>query len=267
LHLRDLPRLEFGIPYHAIGSCVHEALQRFWNHLQTSAALSALNDSELERQLRAALRPALSRIAHDYPFLMSKALQNLEETRLTQLLRRWLEQEQRRAPFTLQHTELTLPLQISALRLDLRIDRVDQLADGSVAIVDYKTGRRLSHDWDSARPEAPQLMLYELAWSQQDGAAPNRALLEAQINVEALGYDGIASDDSVGLPLGLDRVAPGTLDWNALRDRWQRVLTLLADEFLQGYAAVQPARRDSCTYCHYHALCRIGVPAASQDLP
>jgi probable DNA repair protein len=267
LHLREVPPLEFGIPHHAIGSCVHEALQVFWNRLQSSDTLHALTGAELERQLREALRPALARVARDYPLLMSPALQTLEEMRLTQLLLRWLEQEKQRAPFTLQHTELALPLQLSTLRLDLRIDRVDRLADGSVAIVDYKTGRRLSRDWDSERPEAPQLLLYELAWSQHDAAAPSHALLYAQLNVEAVGYAGIAGDDSLGLPLALERFTNAAPDWNALRVYWQRVLTLLADEFLQGYAAVQPARRDSCTYCHYRALCRIDAQAVTGETP
>jgi probable DNA repair protein len=267
LNLREVPELEFGIPHHAIGSCVHEAMQVFWTRLQSSETLHALTEAELERQLREALRPALARVARDYPLLMSPALQTLEETRLAQLLLRWLDAEKQRAPFTLQSTELPLQLQLSGLKLDLRIDRVDRLADGSVAIVDYKTGRRLSRDWDSERPEAPQLLMYELAWSQQDQAAPSHALLYAQLNVEATGYAGIAGDDSLGLPLAMERFTSAAPNWNELRAYWQRVLTLLADEFLQGYAAVQPARRDSCTYCHYRALCRIDALPETEDAP
>jgi probable DNA repair protein len=265
LNLREVPPLKFGIPPQVIGRCVHEALQVFWNALKNFATLHDLTAAELERQLREALRPALARIARDYPRLMSPALQTLEATRLTHLLLRWLDAEKQRSPFTLQNTELALPLQLSGLRLDLRIDRVDRLTDGTVAIVDYKTGRQLSHDWDSERPEAPQLLLYELAWSQQNNAAPSQALLYAQIHVEALGYTGIASDDSLGLPLALERFTTAAPTWNALRAHWQGVLTLLADEFLQGYAAVQPARQSSCTYCHYRALCRIDAPVVMEE--
>lgn len=262
LELPELRRLEFGIPHHVLGSCMHEALQSFWERLQQSAALHALEETALEQRLREALRPALSRVARDYPRLMSPTLQSLEEERLTRLLLRWLEEEKRRTPFALAHTEIKLPLQLSGLRLDLRIDRIDRLPDGSVVIVDYKSGRRLSRDWTSERPDAPQLLLYELAWSQHDDTAPSRALLYAQLHVEAVGYAGIAADNS----LGLER-AVAAEDWEALRAHWQRVLTLLADEFLQGYAAVQPARRDSCTYCQYGPLCRVDAqPPTLEEL-
>lgn len=259
LGLRELPRLGYGIPAAAVGDCVHHAMQGFWQALQSSATLHGMTEATLERCLEEALAPALARLAQQYPELLTPTLRELETQRLKQLLLRWLDEEKQRTPFTLLQTEQTLPLRLSDLQLQLRIDRVDLQADGSVVIVDYKTGRNVSTSWDEERPQAPQLLLYETAWSQQHGT-PCRALLHAHLHLEDLRYSGLCAEPGSVLPADYRPVRGAAPDWDSQRQHWQNALTLLADEFLQGYAAVQPARRDSCTHCPYGALCRVDAP-------
>lgn len=258
LRARELPQPVYGVPLHALGECIHEALQAFWQHMQSHAALVASGEAELQLAVEQALAPALQRLARQYPAALTPALMKLEQKRLTSLILRWLDVERARGPFTVIATEQELLWSLPRMQLTLRLDRIDRHADGSTVIVDYKTGRGTTTRWEDPRPASPQLMLYQLAIDSERRHPETGALLYARINVEEPGYDGIAFDDSVypGLSFaGHKSVAQA--DWPSLKQYWQRVVTQLADEFLQGYAAVQPARRDSCTYCHLGSLCRI----------
>jgi RecB family exonuclease len=226
--------------------------------MQSHAALVAADQASLEQALRQALTPALNTLARHYPTAMTPTLQALETRRLTALLLRWLDIERQRGPFTVVATEQELLWALPGLQLHLRLDRIDRAADGSTAIVDYKTGKGTAMRWEDERPAAPQLLLYQLAVDAGGRFPETAALLYARINVEEPRYDGIAADDSVIPGLAFNQQKSVTRqNWPELKQHWQQVIGLLADEFLQGYAAVQPARRDSCTYCHLASLCRI----------
>ncbi len=258
LQARDLPQPVYGLPSNAIGECIHEALQAFWQGMQSHAALVATEQSSLEQAVQLALLPALASLARRYPTVLTPKLQALEMQRLTVLLLDWLDVERQRGPFTVVATERELLWSLPRLQLRLRLDRIDRHADGSTIIIDYKTGKSTTTRWDDERPAAPQLLLYQLAADAEGNRPATTGLLYARISVEEPCYDGIARDDSVFTGLGFAQQKSVTLpDWESLKQHWQRVIGMLADEFLQGYAAVQPARRDSCTYCHLKSLCRI----------
>jgi RecB family exonuclease len=58
------------------------------------------------------------------------------------------------------------------LTLDVRIDRVDELADGTLAIIDYKTGERATGaDWFGPRLRDAQVPLYASMLGEQVSAA------------------------------------------------------------------------------------------------
>jgi len=64
------------------------------------------------------------------------------------------------------HTEEWFDVQIAGTKVAGRIDRVDRMADGSVAIVDYKTGKaRSQEDAD----ESLQLSIYAMAAQEKWG--------------------------------------------------------------------------------------------------
>jgi RecB family exonuclease len=140
----------------------------------------------------------------------------------------------------------------------LRIDRIDTLADGRVAVVDYKTGARQKFsDWGEVRPREPQLPLYAAAL----GADRVAALAFGRVHVEGCGYSGTAVE--AGLLPGL-RTREGAAE--TIVAAAEAAEALLSDH-AAGNAAVDPAG-GACDYCGLEALCRVherGVVVAGED--
>jgi hypothetical protein len=74
---------------------------------------------------------------------------------------------------------------------------------------------------------------------------------------DGLKLRGIA--DRPGRLPQLRLAADSALAWSLLRDQWRAQLQGLMQEYLSGYAAVQP-QRGACDKCHLHGLCRIELP-------
>ena len=85
---------------------------------------------------------------------------NSKRVRLTRLVTEWLEFERERVEFSVARTELDVSRSIAGLTLKLRLDRIDRLNDGSLLVIDYKSGNVSSKLWEMPRPEDVQLPLY-----------------------------------------------------------------------------------------------------------
>ena len=152
---------------------------------------------------------------------------------------------------------------MAGLSFSLRLDRVDALEGGGVAIIDYKTGRATATSkWFGDRPQAPQLALYTFAFHAASPCDPVRAVAYAQLHPGDLRLHGIAADTSAWSDLAqVSTVGHGLSDWASVEMRWADALTSLAEEVAEGYAAVAPRDpRVTCRRCGLQALCRIGGP-------
>lgn len=258
LRARELHEPYFGVPARAVGDCVHDALQRFWDSVREQSRLQRLDDADLQQEVAAAVQPALAKLAKMFPAHATVSWQTLEAARLQALLLQWLKVECRRGPFAVQKTELRFEVQLPPLRLTLKIDRVDRQPDGSAVVVDYKTGRLNTIDWQAQRPRDPQLLLYQLAVDQQGDCGAVSALLYAGVHAQKPDYAGIAADEQSWIPAALPRqIEDYTPAWSALKAQWELSLRRLAEEFAEGLSAVYPVHRTSCDHCHLAALCRI----------
>src|SRR5205085_7610414 len=159
------------------------------------ATLISLERADQQRLVEAAVETALGQ----FPAMRWRSLPALvraaEASRLGRLLQAWLDIERLRPPFAVAGIEAVATVNLSCLSFRMRSDRVDALADGGIAVLDFKTGRaERPASWFDPRPRATQLGMYVLA---QRDAQPD-------IAVRVAAYGQLRSDAVVAV--GLDAV-------------------------------------------------------------
>jgi probable DNA repair protein len=233
------------------GNLLHDALAVLWRGLGSSAALLTATPEERDRRVADAAHEALERSARRHGERLTPALRELEAARLSAAVGSLLEQEALRAPFTVVDCELERELGVGGLVLRARLDRVDELSDGRRVVIDYKSGRARTRQWDGDRPEQPQLPLYAVT---EPGAVA--ALAFGVLRPGEVGFVG--AGDGEGLLPGVQDWSAAPEGWDGTLARWRTVLEALAGEFLRGRADVAP--RDglkTCTHCELGPLCRV----------
>ncbi len=256
LQLRPLPEPEPGLSAAERGTVLHAALYQLWGRLRDQQTLLRLDPGQLESIISEAANAAMDGMPARRRQALGSALCQLETQRLTRLLREWLPLERERFPFRVVAREMSASVQLAGLELALRVDRIDQLEDGSSVIIDYKSGAATIADWLGSRPAKPQLPLYGLA---ADG--PPAGLAFATVRERTCQFSGLARTE-VGPGIHTDietqtRRRMPSPDWPALLAAWQQVVETLAAAFTGGEAAVDPLSTNSCSHCGLQALCRI----------
>jgi probable DNA repair protein len=254
LQAAALPTQEIGLDVSERGTLVHRALERLWATLSDQQTLAALDPPARADRIRTALDEVIAHAARRRPFTFTERFRELERERLTILLEEWLALERQRPPFQVLASELRRPLTVGPLTVSGAIDRLDRLADGTLAVTDYKTGHSSTADWFGERPREPQLPLYALYGAGE----PVAALVYAQVKRGQCQWRGIAAHDT-GLPgiKRLDEAGTEYGSWDELRQHWRQVLEGLAHAFRDGQALVDPRTPDECRNCHLPSLCRI----------
>lgn len=250
------------------GTLVHDVLAQIWRHLRTKAALDHANVDELERLLERVTDSAIAHIRQGRPEILSGRFARIEQRRLINLAREWLEEEKKRSYFTIVATEDKRSICIGGLKLTTRLDRIDELDDGQRIIIDYKTQKVSINTMLGERPDEPQLPLYLIS------AEPNAiAVAFAYVKTRNMGFIGIARDEDL-LP-GMKALSESLQrqqyeSWTVLVDSWRNSLEALAKGFFSGDARVDPKQYPiTCRYCDIQPFCRIheriGVSFAARD--
>lgn len=242
------------------GKLAHKALELFWRETRSYDGLLALSADTLTERVRDCVREALEEFPAGQGDLLAGAQRDAEFLRLSQLARIWLEQEKQRRPFTVLETERRHEVDLGSIELRIRPDRIDQLNDGSLALIDYKTGRVKRTMWDGDRPEQPQLLLYLAAMERAASVIAFGCLKTGETGWELYGEDvpgQFATNKREAIPEG------GWLDFVA---RSREAVDRLTLEFREGFAAVDPLKGDeTCKYCEQKPFCRIGEVALVPD--
>ena len=231
LRARELEPLGFGLSSRLRGIVVHRALEALLQNQPTQAELVA---TSLEQVARAAERTLRSVFGSAQRPL--RALFEIELDQLRAVLAAWLDSERSRAPFTVLAVEQKGAVQLGRWTLSVRVDRLDRLNDGGVAIVDFKTGdRATSADWFGPRLRDAQVPLYAIQTAEPLGAA-----VVARVRPSGTSYSGVWPDGAFAGRA--TRLAAG---WPQQLEDWRAQLERLAQEFAAGDVRMFAAESES----------------------
>ncbi len=260
----DLKNVELGLDAAERGNIVHRTLEHFWNEIGTQAALNNMNSGEFTEVLSRSIEYGLQRAAESSAAEWDAAYVEVQRKRLWNLLVPWFEVERNRNEFAVKLSEKDFEdVPVGPLRLSVRVDRVDTTEDGEV-IIDYKTGAAKTVDWQSDRPEAPQLPLYAVLSRE---AQPDAQLADVAFGRVRVGRD-MALDGFFGkVTAELRKSSSRRISLAEQLDQWKRVLTDLAVDFHRGDARVDPKKYPlTCNYCSQRILCRLDPAAFDEDI-
>lgn len=210
------------------GNMLHYALATLWRSLKNQQTLLATPAEQLKQLIDDCVAESVTLVQNRRGNSVGHFYAGLEKERLTQLITEWMELEKQRPNFQVITTEESLEVTFAGLPLSLRIDRIDQLDNGDLLLIDYKTGQCKPQQWLGDKPEEPQLPLYALVTSNTPAA-----ISFAQINAKNLQWLGTGK---------LEIAHPGITthrDWPEQLREWQRVLSQLAQDFITGDARLE----------------------------
>lgn len=248
------------------GTLVHDALEFLWSNLKDSASLRQLSAEARKELIGRACEDALTRFDNkpgQEP--LKPRFRALEGQRLARLLDGWLAKEQARpAAFTVIANERQVSLTLEGIQINMRIDRIDQLGNGELLIIDYKTGSVVdTKNWAAERITEPQLPIYAALTQPPEG--PVTGVLFAKVKLDKPGFGGITNNKGVIARLpNLDstngrKLFPkdGFPDWQAVLSHWKSALQRVAQEIRAGDAGVRYADEAKLRYCDVLPLLRL----------
>lgn len=260
LGARTWDRAAAGLTAAERGQLLHAVLHSVWagppSGIRTTDQLRQLADLEsfvAQHVIDVIAAKAPARTRDDMP---ARYLE-IEALRLTRLITAWLTYERTRVDFEVVGTEMAETISIAGLSLDLRLDRLDRLNDGSVLVLDYKTGDVTPKSWDLPRPEDVQLPLYAGFGLDEDQVLGG--LVFAKVRAGDMCFAGRVGNacGTLDVSLGRSSLAKNPLTAEQLIE-WREAIEQLARDFLGGRADVDP--RDvpkTCTRCGLYTICRI----------
>jgi len=247
---------EASIGYDALerGECAHKALELIWQELGTQQKLKSLSAEELKSLVQKQIENAVKADSSG-PI---RALTSLaERDRLVNVVLQWLGIEKERAtPFSVERLEEKRKVELAGLKLELRMDRVDRLSNGSLVLIDYKSGAQTTKKLEGERPQEPQLLVYAAVIDE-----PIDGVYFGELRNRKARPVGHGARKHFPKQRGSQEHAN---DWDEFLASSKDTVFRLANEFQQGAAAVDPIS-GACAYCRIKPICRVGASSAGED--
>jgi RecB family exonuclease len=162
----------------------------------------------------------------------------------------------RTVPFTVEDVEREVTVDLSGLPLNVRIDRIDRINNGSLILIDYKSGKQSKTKLECPRPEEPQLLVYAAA-----KGAEVEGVFFGQLRPRELRLPGIARDRHIKGP----QIQVLGDKWDEMMEAARLEVARIAQDFLDGKAAVDPVKHGVCNFCTTAPFCRISEHRAADE--
>ena len=244
------------------GTLLHETMRGAWARLGSKAGLDACTGEALEALLDACAADAIELVRRTRREALSGRFAEVERRRLAALARDWLAIERQRGDFEVAQLEARVALAFGGVAVSGKLDRLDRLAAGGEAVIDYKSGAAAVSSWLGPRPDEPQLPMYAVA-----AGADVRVIAFAKLKPGEQAFCGLAMED--GLLPGVttidrnrSRDAARYAGWTQLLHAWRAEAEALGTAFREGDARAAPKRGEAtCQQCDQQPLCRIAEKA------
>ena len=198
------------------GNLIHAAACNLYGDRPAQADVRGWSADELEKRIEAAVHTAFVRYERNTDRKL-RELFALERQRVSRLLREIVQVDLQRDAFSIHALEEAADLVLAGVRFRLRIDRIDRVDDGAIAILDYKTGSRKKFLDRDGEPTDVQLIVYAIATGEP---------------VAALGFYNVDSRTTVLDATGRD--ALGEDVWQETLERWSEDVERAASRFAAG---------------------------------
>ncbi len=216
LGITRLPPIVHGVSAGLRGAIVHDALQALYRDLPDRDELGGWDAATVSRHTEAASRSAIARHLRHADGALRRLL-DLERSRTARLLAAVIAADLERSSFRVAAVEQEIEANIGGLPLSLRCDRVDRLADGSLVILDYKSGSQRRFLDSHQEPQDVQLVVYACAMREAVSALGLYNVDSRSVHINGAG-SGFREFD----------------DWERRLQAWQAVVRSAAARFAAG---------------------------------
>lgn len=266
LHARRLDEPANGLDVMERGSLVHAVLAKFWDGRNQQILDDATQDT-LKAEIFTISEAVLTAFNTERNHAFSAPFLKLEAMRLTKLVYAWLLEVEMQRPqhFNVVACEQGYDIDIEGIRIKLVIDRIDQLDDQRLVVIDYKTGNQLDYkNWAETNITEPQLPIYA-AFVLEDSDHEVAAVCYARVRIADNAFIGIAAtdeivqgatvfDDSRGRKVFSESNFP---DWQSIIQHWKLSITETAIHLKNGDAAVKFKHESQLAFCDVIPLLRL----------
>ena len=239
------------------GTALHIGLDHLFKKITSQKDIELIPNLKIKKIISDAISMSIKYLRRQYPLVITPNFEITERERLDVLFQEFLSKEQERHIFKVIQSEQEYFIRIADLDLRLRIDRVDEIENNEIVLIDYKSGSTTPslrpESWALGRSDNLQLPLYFFAYQ---AASKNKVtgLVFAQLNAEELKYNSLLRSDNYSN--NSKRISDE--QWCELQKIWETNIYSLAKEFKEGVVNVDPlAKATVCNHCKLNTLCRI----------